>query len=340
MDEMAKAIHYHEVDPGIHWVKDADVAIDSDGPLDANRTLTPNVVEMDGGYRMYYHGFGPQSPNPASKGYILSAFSADAGQWEKEPGVRLDAGGEGAAHFIWSPEVIPLPDGGYRMYVEGRTEQAGTGAKSAIISALSADGLVWQREPGVRLGCANTSYGAPRCLYLEDGPRYRLYASASPHTDIEPYVGPYNDHHIVSAISDDGLNFEMESGIRIAQESALESFSVYAPEVLRLGTGGYRMYYAGWVSRRKWWRDRNSTAESSARFPKTDWRGPKTRVSASTMAAAGTLPRHPSRVSSNWLTDGSACFMKPATTRDAGALPAPPQNARGAPSDRSPCPVW
>ena len=60
MDEMAKAIHYHEADPGIHWVKDADVAIDSDGPLDASRTLTPNVVEMDGGYRMYYHGFGPQ----------------------------------------------------------------------------------------------------------------------------------------------------------------------------------------------------------------------------------------------------------------------------------------
>ena len=248
MDKMAKAIHYHEVDPGIHWVKDADVAIDSDGPLDANRTLTPNVVEMDGGYRMYYHGFGPQSTNPASKGYILSAFSADAGQWEKEPGVRLDAGGEGAAHFIWSPEVIPLPDGGYRMYVEGRTEQAGSGAKSAIISALSADGLVWQREPGVRLGCANTSYGAPRCLYLEDGPRYRLYASASPHSDIEPYVGAYNDHHIISAISDDGLDFEMESGIRIAQESVVESFSVYAPEVLRLGTGGYRMYYAGWVS--------------------------------------------------------------------------------------------
>ena len=80
------------------------------------------------------------------------------------------------------------------------------------------------------------------------GARYRLYASASPHPDIEPYAGAYNDHHIVSAISDDGLDFELEPGIRIAQESALESFSVYAPEVLRLGTGGYRMYYAGWMS--------------------------------------------------------------------------------------------
>ena len=117
---MLRAVHYQDVDPGTQWIKDADVAIDSNGPLDADRTLTPNVVKMDGGYRMYYHGFGPERPNAASKGYILSAFSTDAEHWEKEPGVRMDAGGEGAEHYIWSPDVIPLADGRYRMYYEGR----------------------------------------------------------------------------------------------------------------------------------------------------------------------------------------------------------------------------
>ena len=49
---MLKSVHYQEVDPGLGWVKDPDVAIDSDGPLDSDRALTPNVVKMQGGYRM------------------------------------------------------------------------------------------------------------------------------------------------------------------------------------------------------------------------------------------------------------------------------------------------
>jgi hypothetical protein len=54
-------------------------------------------------------------------------------------------------------------------------------------------------------------------------------------------------NHIVSAFSADGLTFEQEPGIRIAQETPLEDFAVYAPEVIRLGDGSYRMYYAGWT---------------------------------------------------------------------------------------------
>ena len=164
---MLKAVHYQDLDPGTQWIKDAAVAIDSDGPLDADRTLTPNVVKMDGGYRMYYHGLGPERPNAASKGYILSAFSTDAEHWEKEPGVRVDAGGEGAEHYIWSPDVIPLADGRYRMYYEGKTERGDGQVKAAIVSAVSADGLVWEREPGLRLAGASVSYLAPRCLHLD-----------------------------------------------------------------------------------------------------------------------------------------------------------------------------
>lgn len=253
IDRMVRSVHYQEVDPGIRWVKDTDVAIDSDGPLDADRALTPNVVKMGNGFRMYYHGFGPERPRAESKGYILSAFSTDAAKWEKEPGVRMDAGGEGAAHYIWSPDVVPLPNGRYRMYYEGKTEQAEGNVKSAIVSSLSDDGLVWEKEPGIRLGGKNTSYGAPRCLYLysgpgKGGPRYRLYASASPYPYSDPRPGAFNDQNIVSAVSDDGLLFNLESGVRVPQERDLESFSVYAPEVLRLGESGYRMYYAGWVS--------------------------------------------------------------------------------------------
>ena len=245
---MVRSVHYQDLDPGTRWTKDADVAIDSNGPLDSDRTLTPNVVRMGGGYRMYYHGLGPGRPKADSKGYILSAFSTDAEKWEKEPGVRMDAGGPGAQHFIWSPDVIPLADGGYRMYYEGKTEEE-SGVKAAIVSSISADGLTWEREPGIRLAAEAVSYLAPRCLHLDpaaNGPLYRLYASAYPYPDAEPAPGAFNNKHIVSALSD-GLLFELEPGVRIAQDQELESYAVYAPEVLRLGAGGYRMYYAGWT---------------------------------------------------------------------------------------------
>ena len=31
---MLRAVHYQDVDPGTQWIKDAAVAIDSNGPLD------------------------------------------------------------------------------------------------------------------------------------------------------------------------------------------------------------------------------------------------------------------------------------------------------------------
>ena len=147
-EEMSRGVHLQETDPGTRWIKDSDVAIDSDGPLDSVRTLTPNVVKMGDGYRMYYHGLGPERPNPDSKGYILSAFSTDAEHWDKEPGVRMDADAEEAEHYIWSPDVIPLPDGGYRMYFEGKWQDADGSVRSAVVSAVSDDGLVWEQEPG------------------------------------------------------------------------------------------------------------------------------------------------------------------------------------------------
>ena len=128
---------------------------------------------------------------------------------------------------------------------KGKTETGDGQVKAAIVSAVSADGLVWEREPGLRLAGASVSYLAPRCLHLdpaEGGPRFRLYASAYPYPDVAGHK------KIVSAVSEDGLVFGLEPGVRIPQDRALESYAVYAPEVLRLGEGGFRMYYAGWTS--------------------------------------------------------------------------------------------
>ena len=117
-----------------------------------------------------------------------------------------------------------------------------------ICSARSADGLTWEPEPGVRFGADNEwRYGSPRAVPLPDG-RWRLYC----HRYTQPLqMGLDAGNHIVSAISADGLTFEEEPGVRIPQTTALETFAVYAAEVVGVGTAvpaPWRMYYAGWTA--------------------------------------------------------------------------------------------
>ena len=57
---------------------------------------------------------------------------------------------------------------------------------------------------------------------------------------------------IISAVSDDGgVTFSREPGIRIAPGPNLDRLTAFAPEILRLRTGGFRMYYAGYSNPRR-----------------------------------------------------------------------------------------
>ena len=242
MTSLPESVHFQPSDPGTRWVKDARVVIDVRDDSGMWRNLTPNVIELSGGFRMYYTESGPGPDYKTRPANILSAYSDDGEAWEREPGIRLGPHEPGAARRVVCPDVVPLPAGGYRMYLEGQPHDG----PSSIISASSSDGLVWEPDPSARFGDGEWSYGSPRCLYV-DAPNgeilYRLYF----HRYTFPLVpGLESGNHIISALSSDGLRFEIEPGVRIGQESDLESYSVYAPEVLRLGDGTYRMYYAGW----------------------------------------------------------------------------------------------
>ncbi len=234
------AAHFHHSDPGITWDKDPQIAIDLDRPLDSDRILTPNVLRLPtGGYRMYYTGRGPAHSDPNAVGYILSAYSADGQNWSKDEGIRIDLHAPHATSRTLCPDVVPLPHGTWRMYYEARSGDQPT----TILSAFSSDGLEWTLEDGIRFGDSAWSYGTPRCLYLADS-QCRLYFHRYTHPlNYEPNAG----NHIISALSADGLKFTEEPGVRIAQESERETFAVYAPEVIRLGNGSYRMYYSAWT---------------------------------------------------------------------------------------------
>ena len=237
------AVHYHEPDPGTEWVKDAAVAIEFNPLAPTSGALTPNVVAFSGGgYRMYYTGFGPGITSDDHGGHILSASSRDGSVWTNDPGVRVDIHPPDASQRTLCPDVVPIPGGGYRMDYEARSPNAPT----VILSATSDDGLDWELEEGVRFGDGEWSYGTPRCVYFptDQGLLYRLYFH---HYSYPLVSGLDASNHIVSAESYDGLNFEIEPGERIAQETERESMAVYAPDVVRLGDGTYRMYYAAWA---------------------------------------------------------------------------------------------
>lgn len=251
--------HVVPTDPGTKWVKDPSPAIDvppdeetapaPDGlwPPQGRRTglhscVAPTVVEIPGsGYRMYYTHVSPRPGCPQgandygnATSRILSATSVDGADWNPEPGVRLSPQQGGAGEYrVVAPEVVPIPDGSgrWRMYYECCP---GTQAEASTIrSAVSADGLKWTVESGDRLSGSSGSFNAPRVLALDDG-RCRMYCS-------DQVEG------IVSAISgDDGYNFTLEAGRRIVRELPYEAHVAYAPEVLRIEGGGYRMYYAGY----------------------------------------------------------------------------------------------
>ena len=238
---------FHNVfnDPGLRWVKEDHVSIDSNSPLDNESVLTPNVVRLScGKFRMYYTGLGTARPIANSLGYILSAISKDGLNWNKEEGIRIDVMPPYACNRVLCPEVIPLEDGRWRMYFEGRTN----GYPSVILSALSDDGLDWQYESGVRVSNPNWSLGSPRCLLFQEKKNnfkyYRLYFH---HWSFPFKSGIDSKNHIISAISNDGINFETENGVRILQEDKeRESYVVYGSEVIKYDESNFRMYYSGW----------------------------------------------------------------------------------------------
>jgi len=117
------------------------------------------------------------------------------------------------------PFVLPMSGSLFRLYVP--SEQEG------IISAVSNDGLAFTREDGIRIGFGEG--GMPGALLLPDN-RVRLFLNGA----------NGGQDGIFSLISDDGLNFTVEGGMRI---SAPPTFIIDNAQPIRLSDGSYLMLY-------------------------------------------------------------------------------------------------
>ena len=252
-------IHTVPTDPGKSWADDVTVIIDAPPDHETRpapeetwatedvRTgicgaVTPRVVVLPNGqFRMYYSQMLPRPGFPAGatdydhcSTRILSAASADGITWVAEPGVRLSPQQGGAGDFrVVSPEIVPVAGqpGRLRMYYE--CCPGPQSMDNSIRSAISDDGLNWAVEPGVRLKNPGCHYSSCRIVFLEAG-HSRMFVTES-------------NRGMISALSTDGgLSFEVEAGIRVPLGGTYDKAIAFAPEIVRIHKGGYRMYYAGY----------------------------------------------------------------------------------------------
>lgn len=252
-------VHTIDSDPGTLWSKESAVAIDAPPDSDPDpcpeaewhreelRTgkcgvVSPRVLALPGGgFRMYYSQILPRPGFPdGANDYdnastrILSAFSPDGTKWVPEPGVRLSPQEGGAGDFrVVSSEVVPVGDGRrLRMYFE--CCEGSQAVTNSIRSATSFDGLKWFMDPGKRVESEGHNYAAPRIIFLDDG-HCRMYLFD-------------RGKGIISLLSQDGLEFNQEPGLRIDQDGAFDTLCAFAPEIVRVAGVGYVMYYAGYSS--------------------------------------------------------------------------------------------
>ncbi len=120
-------------------------------------------------------------------------------------------------------DVIALDNGKYRMYYSAEPEVMGF--KGQVYSAISSDGVNWDKEDGTRKEWATF----PSVIKLPDS-KYRMYFQ--------------NQGAIKSAVSSDGISWIDDAGTRIdtANNAGLKLENVAAPTVIKVNNENIMVY--------------------------------------------------------------------------------------------------
>jgi hypothetical protein len=161
--------------------------------------------------------------------------------WIKEPGARLESSRLLDAAKLQAPCIVKDPTGGYRLfYTAVGPEKPFPTCQGYILSAVSADGLNFHKEPGIRLApqpaLSHMSLRviAPSINRYAKG-RWRMYFESRGSASVAIVI--------CSAISTDMLHWEFEQGIRLKISSGVRS-----PRYLPLPNGQGRLFCCGEVS--------------------------------------------------------------------------------------------
>ncbi len=145
----------------------------------------------------------------------------------------------------FAPSVVRLPDGRYRMYVNG-------GPGKGIVSYVSNDGLSFTPEEGMRLtegakGALDCAASHPWVVPMAGG--YRMYYQGDSNCVQGDMGGQQHAFRIFSAFSSDGLAFERE-GVRVETGGTTGLTEAAHGRVLRLADSTYRMYFSAGLAGR------------------------------------------------------------------------------------------
>jgi hypothetical protein len=213
---------------GLTWVEEPGTWMDGpDIPL--IKVDGPEVISLaPGGWRLYYAGFDGEHWR------IYSRHSEDGATWGR---------GRCILDMSACSELDQVRD--FTLSTDGAGYHAfflwcGPG-ESRVATANSDDGLHW--EPP-RLchgyGPEGVQVRNPCVVRLADG-RLRMYCAECPWPTA---LGS----RIVSAVSQDGLEWEREPGVRLAPGGPFDQHGVFCPDVIPWGDG-WRMYYGGYWGR-------------------------------------------------------------------------------------------
>ena len=182
------------------------------------RAGVPTINRMKDGRLIAAHQHFPEN-DPASFDKVAIHFSSDEGQaWTPAVVMKLNGLPEGM-RFPFDPTLVPLPDGRVRMYFTSLRGRQFDEDLPRIHSAISADGIEYTYEPGVRftiegrsvIDCAVALHQGVFHLYSPDNGK-------QPEPGQRPNNGPQmqpTDGIGYHATSTDGLNFIRADDVKV-----------------------------------------------------------------------------------------------------------------------------
>ena len=203
-------------------------------------TSVARVVVISAGMALGWISFGRVMVCGGEKMMPLAAndlaLAPDEGlRFVEEPGVRI-----AMEHFKLPNE----PD--CQVFVRDgkpflRVKDPGPNDRWRILSAVSQDGLHFEKEQGVRMDVSPSGdppHGAigmakPQLVKLKGG-KWGMYYAAHTQTGI----------HLFSAVSQDGLNWKREPGVKVVDTEGKPVHAKY-PSLVRCDDCRLRMYYDG-----------------------------------------------------------------------------------------------
>ncbi|MBI5396174.1 MAG: hypothetical protein HZA91_12835 [Verrucomicrobia bacterium] len=183
------------------------------------RAGVPTLARLKDGRLIVAHQHFPENDR-GNFDKVAVRFSSDDGRTWTAPQVIKVASLPEGMRFPFDPTLVPLPDGRVRLYFTGNYGRTFRHSTPAIHSAISADGVNYTYEPGVRFGvegravidCAVVLHQGVFHLFSPDngaGPDPGRQRGSEPAAD-RPRQGV--GYH---ATSKDGLNFTRVADVQI-----------------------------------------------------------------------------------------------------------------------------